>query len=152
MVVAKKSGRRRHAKNAPLASQQPSFRGENAGRFKRDGTVRKTHHKRGKTLRMDEILVLIAEKPKIQDANGIWRGDETRKTVFCLTHDITRAEFFGAGRNGLNPENMVTVFAGDYNNERICELKGERFNIYRTFTAQNSDYVELYLERTAGTN
>lgn len=101
---------------------------------------------------MDDILTLIGETPKVQDENGIWRGSPSNRDVYCRKHDITRAEFFGAGRNGLSPEFMVTVFATDYHGERKCKFHEEQYNIYRTFRGETSDYIELYCERTAGTN
>lgn len=102
---------------------------------------------------MDDFLVLISNQPKIQDENGIWRTQEpTKRTVFCKRSDITRQEFFNAGRNGLAPEFVVTVFHGDYEGERDCIFHEQGYSIYRTFRPTDSDYVELYLQKTAGTN
>lgn len=41
------------------------------------------------------------------------------------------------------------MFVYDYNGERIAELDGVRYGIYRTYLAQN-EFIELYLERKAG--
>lgn len=101
---------------------------------------------------MDDVLTLISETPKTQDENGIWRGSPSNRDVFCKKHDITRAEFYGAGRNGMSPEFMLAVFASDYKGERKCKFHEEQYNIYRTFRGEDSDYIELYCERTAGTN
>lgn len=100
---------------------------------------------------MDDILYLISEEPKTQDENGVWSSQEVKTMVYCRKRDITRAEFYGAGRNGLNPSLMFYVFNGDYHGERICEFQGNRYHIYRTYTGTD-DYTELYAERTAGAN
>lgn len=88
---------------------------------------------------------------KAQDDYGVWQEIEERHDVFCDVGSVTRAEFFGGGRNGLNPQYVFTMFFGDYNGERIVEYNEERFSIYRTYHARN-DTIELYAERKGGTN
>lgn len=97
-----------------------------------------------------EVISLIAET-RTQDANGVWRAAETKTDVFCQVNSVTRAEFFDAGRNGLNPEYQFTVFYADYNGEKIIEYKGQRYGIYRTYHAR-TDVLELYAERKGGNN
>lgn len=96
------------------------------------------------------VVTLIAES-KTQDANGVWQLAETTNDVFCQVDSVTRNEFFEAGRNGLNPEYVFTMFFGDYNGERTVEYNGNRYGIYRTYHGRN-DTVELYAERKGGTN
>lgn len=116
---------------------------------------------------MDDVLTLISTV-RTQDANGIWRkGTETTKDVFCKVSSVSRAEFFNAGRNGLNPSFVFSVFHADYNGETVVEYRGERFSVYRTYkpnaikgvTASTQDaselsmdYVELYVQRKGGSN
>lgn len=76
---------------------------------------------------------------------------EPGREVFCDVRSVTRAEFFEAGRNGLNPQFVFIVFKGDYENETICEYNGETYAIYRTYITDD-DYIELYVERKGGTN
>lgn len=64
---------------------------------------------------------------------------------------MTRAEFFDAGRNGLNPEYQFTLFAGDYEGEPVVIYNGSPFSVYRTYHAR-TDVIELYCERRGGTN
>ena len=64
---------------------------------------------------------------------------------------VIRAEFFDAGRNGLNPEYVFTMFFGDYNGERIVEYNGKRYAVYRTYHAR-TDIIELYVQREGGVN
>lgn len=96
------------------------------------------------------VLTLIAET-KTQDANGVWNNTETATDVFGQVGSVTRNEFFEAGRNGLNPEFVFTMFFGDYNGERTVEYNGNRYGVYRTYHGRN-DTVELYAERKGGTN
>lgn len=97
-----------------------------------------------------EVLTLIGTT-KEQDEFGIWRETPTARNVFCQVSSITRSEFFDAGRNGLNPEFMFSMFAGDYEGERTCEYRGQQYSIYRTYLGRN-DTLELYAERKGGTN
>ena len=76
---------------------------------------------------------------------------EENRTVFCNIASVSQQEFFEAGRNGLKPEYRLTMFAGDYNNEMIAVINGQRYSVYRTYYGRN-DSVELYLERKAGTD
>lgn len=85
------------------------------------------------------------------DENGIQRPQETQRRVFVNVSSVTSSEFFEGGRNGLNPEFRFSMFFGDYQGERICEFKGKRYAIYRTYQARN-DILELYVERQGGVN
>lgn len=69
----------------------------------------------------------------------------------CNVESVTRAEFFEAGRNGLNPEYVFTLFFGDYCGERVVVFNGNRYSVYRVYQAKN-DIVELYVQREGGTN
>lgn len=97
-----------------------------------------------------ETMKLIAET-KTQDDYGVWRTEETERTVFCNVQSVTQSEFFEGGRNGLNPEYRFVVFFKDYEGERIVEFKGKRYAVYRTYHAR-TDELELYTERQGGTN
>ena len=97
-----------------------------------------------------EVLTLIGTT-RTQDEYGIWRETPTARNVFCQVNSITRSEFFDAGRNGLTPEFMFSMFAGDYEGERTCEYRGQKYSIYRTYLGRN-DVIELYAERKGGSN
>ena len=95
-----------------------------------------------------KVLTLIEEAYK-PDALGQLIPTETRRDVYCNLSSVSASEWFDAGRAGLNPEYRATMFVYDYNGERIAELDGVRYGIYRTYLAQN-EFIELYLERKAG--
>lgn len=87
----------------------------------------------------------------VADEYGVERKTTTEREVFCQVNSITRQEFFEAGRNGLNPELMFSVFVDDYNGEPLLEYRGKVYAIYRTYLGRN-DRLELYAERKGGTN
>ena len=94
------------------------------------------------------VLTLIEEAYK-PDALGQLIPTETRRDVYCNLSSVSASEWFDGGRAGLNPEYRATMFVYDYNGERIAELDGVRYGVYRTYLAQN-EFIELYLERKAG--
>lgn len=99
---------------------------------------------------MDDTIFLLSttyEKNKYgQDI-----PQNTRRQVLCDRQSVSRNEFFNAGRNGLNPQYVFTVFKGEYEGETICEYNGKTYSIYRTYETDD-DYIELYVERKGGSN
>lgn len=97
-----------------------------------------------------DVITLVSET-KTQDTNGVWRTETAERDVFCQVNSITRAEFFDAGRNGLNPEYSFSMFFDDYNGERTVRYNGNTYGVYRTYHGR-TDVLELYVERKGGTN
>lgn len=97
-----------------------------------------------------DIICLVSETVA-KDAYGVSHAVETEREVFATVDSVTASEFFDGGRNGLNPEFRMTVFAGDYAGERTVSYNGRRYGIYRTYHA-STDLLELYVERKGGTN
>ena len=97
-----------------------------------------------------DIVNLYADSVNY-DQYGVARKTRTSREVFCKVDSVTRAEFFEAGRQGLNPEYRITMFFGDYNGESIVGYKGRTYSVYRTYMAK-TDIIELYVERQGGTN
>lgn len=101
---------------------------------------------------MDRSEIITLLKPfKYQDAIGVWHENTEEKDAFCQVESVTRAEFFEAGRNGLNPDFKMTIFFGDYDGETMLRYKGATYAVYRTYHAK-TDVLELYVERKGGTN
>ena len=96
-------------------------------------------------------VIKLISSTKTQDENGVWRETLSRRQVFCDVSSVTASEFFEGGRNGLNPEFRMTIFAGDYQGETMLEFNGKTYAIYRTYIDRN-DNLELYVERKGGTN
>ena len=86
-----------------------------------------------------------------QDSTGVFQQTYTSREVYCNVSSVTRAEFFDAGRSGLNPEYRFTMFRHDYQGETIAEYKGKKYAVYRTYIGKN-DTLELYVQREGGTN
>ena len=96
------------------------------------------------------VISLISEK-RYKNEYGVFQTCASSRDVFCQVNSVSRAEFFEAGRNGLNPEYEFTMFAGDYNGEKVVEDNGETYAVYRTYYGR-TDTIELYVERRGGTN
>lgn len=99
----------------------------------------------------DDVLTFISSTVT-QDEYGVHHETPLKHDVFCQVYSISRAEFFGSGREGLNPEIEFKVFAGDYQGEKECVFHGKPYSIYRTYVYPGEDYIELYAERKGGTN
>lgn len=99
---------------------------------------------------MDDVIKLLSTTYQ-KNKYGQSVPENTAKEVFCKRQSVSRNEFFNAGRNGLNPQFVFTVFKGEYSGESICEYKGLTYSIYRTYETDD-DYIELYVERKGGTN
>ena len=97
-----------------------------------------------------DIVTLYADAVSYNDY-GVAVKQRTSKDVYCSVRSVTRAEFFDAGRAGLNPEYQISMFFGDYNGETLVGYKGRMYSVYRTYQAKN-DTVEVYVERRTGTN
>lgn len=101
---------------------------------------------------MDRSDVITLLKTAITvDDYGVERISKTSREVFCQVDSVTRAEFFDGGRNGLNPEYRITMFAPDYEGETELIYKDLTYSVYRTYQGRN-DTLELYVERKGGSN
>ena len=97
-----------------------------------------------------DTITLISETIE-RDEYGVEHPVETERDIYCKVSSVSAQEFFEAGRNGLNPEFRMIVFAGDYCGERTLIYHGQRYGIYRAYLRSN-DNMELYVERKGGTN
>lgn len=100
---------------------------------------------------MDDTLILIGSSFTM-DEYGVRRKTETQTEVFCKVSDVTRNEFFGGGRAGLNPAKTFVISAIDYSGESVVEYAGDRFAVYRTYHVPGTDYMEIYTQREGGVN
>lgn len=98
-----------------------------------------------------EVMYLVSTE-KYQDENGIWQTRETKRKVYVNVKSTSATEFHDAGRNGLNPDLVFTLFMYDYKEEIIVEYKNKRYSVYRTYIIQNkgNDFIELHTERQGG--
>lgn len=99
---------------------------------------------------MDRSTVIKLIKPNYtQDSIGQYIYAETERQVYCDVRSITRAEWFEAGRNGMQPIYIFAMFGPDYEGEQIVEYEGKRYGVYRTYRGRN-ETIELYVEEKGG--
>lgn len=99
---------------------------------------------------MDRSRVLTLIRQTYQtDEIGQRVPVEEKKDVFCSVASVSGSEWFEAGRQGIKPEIKVSMFCHEYQGEKIAELDGVRYSIYRTYQAKH-ETIELYLEKKAG--
>lgn len=96
---------------------------------------------------IDGVATLISQQFS-KDEIGQFIANESRTEVYVAESNITRAEFYNAGRQGLNPEIVLITPIVNYDGQRIVEYRGRRFGVYRTFT--NNEDIELYLTDKGG--
>lgn len=77
--------------------------------------------------------------------------NETEREIFAEITSIAQNEFFLASRNGLNPELKIVIYDFEWHGEKIVDIKGKRYSVYRTYKIIDSDRLELYLEQKGGT-
>lgn len=111
---------------------------------------------------MDDVIILISES-YTQNDYGVSVPVETQRQVFAKVHSVTRQEYYDGGRAGLNPQFHFDIFKGDYNGEQVIEYRGLRYGVYRVYQpetpngryvtrTEDTDYIELYVERKGGLN
>ena len=76
-------------------------------------------------------------------------AEEIERQVFCDVRNVTMSEWFDGGRNGLRPDYMFKVFAGDYYGEHVVRYHGVTYEIYRTYERRD-DFIELYVQKKSG--
>jgi len=96
---------------------------------------------------MDTVINLVALNIE-KNAFGEDVEEETLMPVFASIENVGRAEFFKASELALAPQFTARTAAINYSGQRILELDGQRFGIYRTFL--DGDDIELYCEKKAG--
>lgn len=84
------------------------------------------------------------------DSYGNQTATETKTLIPIDDKSITRDEFYRAGEQKLNPEMMVTTAAVNYSNEELIEIDGVKYAIYRKYSDDKTDDIELYLRKEVG--
>lgn len=98
---------------------------------------------------MDDMLTLIAERYE-QNEIGAYIAQEISHDVWVRLESISRGEWYQAGIAGLQPEVVAITNAANYDGEKLAELRGKRYAIYRTYRLADSDEIELYLAEQVG--
>lgn len=99
---------------------------------------------------MEQRLIKLINETYQTDSIGQRIPVETSRNVWSHLSSISRAEFSAAGRNGLNPQIMAVTHYSNYNGEKIAEVDGKRYGIYRTYRDSTGDSIEIYMESKTG--
>lgn len=103
---------------------------------------------------MDEQIYLIAQTYERDSLGQSITKDGTPSPVWAKIKSISRAEWAAAGQHGLQPQLVAIVYALDYADQPVVMIgegkSAKRYSVYRTYRPENSEYMELYLERKVG--
>lgn len=100
---------------------------------------------------MDSTKIVKLVKETITHGNyGQEIITETSSTVFGRLYSVTRNEWTDAGQRGVEANFRLDVYTFEYNGEKIVELDGVRYGVYRTYIRVNEDITELYLHTVNG--
>lgn len=93
--------------------------------------------------------IYLVSETYTKNQYGVLIPTVTKRKVFANVTSVTGSEWFEGGRNGLNPELRMRVFAPEYHGEETIQYNGKYYAIYRTYMTRN-DTMELYVERKKG--
>lgn len=94
---------------------------------------------------LDQIT-LISQIPGGVDEDGFdIEPTESLKPVLCNVKSCKRTEFYQAQNVGVNALYSVEVNTLDYGREKLAELDGIRYKIYRTYEMVDKGVTELTL-------
>lgn len=96
----------------------------------------------------DTPVTLIAVTVTGRDDIGNPVRKETSSQVWAELRSVTRAEFQAAGAQGLKPSMVVKVHDVDYHGERLVEVGGVRYSVYRDY--RKGETRELYVTQKGG--
>lgn len=93
--------------------------------------------------------IYLVSETYTKNQYGVLIPTITKRKIFANVTSVTATEWFEGGRNGLNPELRMRVFAPEYHGEEVVQFNGKYYAIYRTYMARD-DVMELYVERKKG--
>lgn len=92
------------------------------------------------------VIVTLLDEVIYRDDIGQELPNYSEREVFASVGSVSLNEWATAGNLGMKPELKITMFAPDYEGEKIVVVDGKRYNVYRTFVAKNEN-IELYVQR-----
>lgn len=99
---------------------------------------------------MDGVAYLILPIYKSDALEQPVLVDEKKTQIYVTEKSVTGLEWHEAGRDGINAQFVLKTPYANYNGESIVEYKGKRYAVYRTYHPENSDDIELHLEKKVG--
>lgn len=100
----------------------------------------------------DTAIKLISATQSQNDYGVLVDGTPTEREVAAKIESVTRAEFFAGGQNRLNPQFVFTIFAAEWQGERVISYNSTLYSVYREYYVPGTDYLELYVEQKGGIN
>lgn len=76
---------------------------------------------------------------------------EKKTAVFAKIKSVGSNEFHRAGMTGLKPKFVAEIHSCEYHDEKLVEVDGCRYSVYRTYLNKNKN-IELYLDERNGAN
>ena len=87
-------------------------------------------------LSLDQVLTLVA-------------NDKSEREIFCAPLQISMAEFYKAGEQGLKPEIKAAIDREEYNGEQVMIFEGEKYAVLRSYE-RSDGLLELTGTRKVG--
>lgn len=99
---------------------------------------------------MDRLvnINLISEVETTNEIGEIVKTETARKIRGRISY-VNSAEWYEAKRSDINSKWRLFVYDFEYKNEKIAEIDGVRYSIYRTYFVKGNQ-IELYLEEKGG--
>lgn len=93
-----------------------------------------------------DVVTLISEEP---EHHGVFdEVTESRRVVMCTVRSASYRDIAAAGSDGMLPEIVFRLEHDfEYQNEKVAEYKGTRYNIDRVFFADGQNWIELTCSR-----
>lgn len=100
-----------------------------------------------------ELIEIVTEKDELDQEVEKTR---TTKSTFAEIGSVSQTEFFSGGRLGFQPSLKAEVYVFEYSDEPILKVHytdsmSKLYSVYRTYSPNGSDKIELYLEERGGT-
>ena len=95
------------------------------------------------------VVHLITETP---EAAGVLdtRTEQSRK-AYCTEKSLSMTETYEARAAGFAPDLRLRLAQNfEYQGETLCEYRGTRYRIIRTYIDEKTDGIELTLQRIRG--
>lgn len=83
------------------------------------------------------------------DAIGQPTTTETARELIAEVRSCSMSEFMSGRQSGITPAYVFRVSMFAYNGEKVLELDGKRYSIYRTYESDSNE-IELYTEAELG--
>lgn len=103
---------------------------------------------------MDEQIYLIDQTYETDSLGQRIPKDGTPSQVWAKLKSVSRSEWAAAGQHGLQPQLVAIIYAAEYADQPVVVIgdgeSARRYAVYRTYRPENSEHIELYLERKVG--